>query len=188
MADNNNCCLICCCSPLVLPFLQTKAGREAAATVHEESCDNVVLAIRQFKQLTRQMPILVLDNIKIQAQVPDRIIDSRYGQEYLDEGCRVRIPTYSPDFNQVAEHVIAFIKREVRNYLYKLNGPMGAHTLQQAVKTAVGLIEHQHIAKNVLKMPTVWGIVSTDHGSIYTDYEGKEHPGSGGWWPPSAWT
>ncbi len=168
--------------------LQTKAGRDAAATVHEETCDNVVLAIKQFKQSTGQMPILVLDNIKIQAMVPDRIIESRYGPEYLDDGCRLRIPTYSPDFNQVAEHVMAFIKRQVRNYLYQLNGPMGAHTLQHALKKAIALIDHSHIVQNVQKMPTVWGIVSTDHGSMYTDYDGKEHPGSGGWWPPSTWT
>ena len=157
----------------MLPFLQTQAGREAAATVTEEACDNVVLAIRAFREKTGVDPILVLDNVKIQAKIPDEWIPSRYGWECLPAGCRVRIPTYSPDFNQVAEHTIAFIKKEVRNYLYTLAGNIGDHTLQQAVKHAVKLIGHQHIAKNVLKMPTVWGIVSTDHGSTYTDFDGK---------------
>lgn len=156
--------------------------------MYAETCDNLVLAINRFRHVTHEMPYLVMDNIKIQAKVPDQEIESRYGRAHLDAGCRIRIPTYSPDFNQVAEHAIAFIKRNVRNYLYRLNGPMGPYTLQQAVKKAVQLISHQHIVKNVLKMPTVWGIVSTDHGSIYTDYEGKEHKGSGGWWPPSVWT
>ncbi len=171
-----------------LAILQTKAGRDAAATVHEDTCDNVVLAIRAYKQVTAEMPILVMDNIKIQKMVPDEWIPSRYGYEHLDPGCRVRIPTYSPDFNQVAEHAIAFIKRHVREYLYRLNSKMGPHTLQQAVKTAISEINHQSVAENVLKMPTVWGIVSTAHGYVYTDHDGKEHPGSGGWWPPSAWT
>ena len=156
--------------------------------MYEETCDNVVLAIRAYKLAAGEMPILVMDNIKIQAMVPDECITSRYGTEWLDPGCRVRIPTYSPDFNQVAEHTMAFIKRYVRNYLYNLNSKMGPHTLQQAVKTAVSEISHDSTVKNVLKMPTVWGIVSTAHGSVYTDSKGKEHPGSGGWWPPSVWT
>jgi hypothetical protein len=172
----------------LLAILQTKAGNDAAATVFEETCDNVVLAIRAYERATGDMPVLVMDNIKIQAMVPDDYITSRYGTEWLAPGHRVRIPTYSPDFNQVAEHTIAFIKGHVRNYLYGLSSKMGAHTLQQAVKTAVSEIKHESIVKNVLKMPTVWGIVSTPHGATYTDYEGKEHPGSGGWWPPSTWT
>ena len=147
-----------------------------------------MLAIREFRRVTGEMPFLVMDNIKIQAKIDDVQIESRYGYEYLDEGQRIRIPTYSPDFNQVAEHSIAFIKRNVRNYLYGFNGQVGQHTLQQAVKTAIGKFDHEHIAKNVARMPTVWGIVSTDYGSTYTDYQGKDHPGSGGWWPPSMYT
>lgn len=173
---------------LHIHFLQTQAGREAAATTYQEACDNVVLAIRRFKQHARQMPFLVMDNIKIQAKVPDVYILSRYGLEVLDPGCRIRIPTYSPDFNQVVEHTIGFIKKEVRNYMYSFGGQMGKHTLHTAVKSAVSRITHKQISANVDKMPTVWGIVSTDHGSYYTDYEGNDHPGSGGWWPPSVWT
>lgn len=148
-----------------------------------------MLAIRHFKAQTGVSPILVLDNIKIQANIPDREIGSRYGIETLDEGCRIRIPTYSPDFNQVAEHTVGSVKRITRNNLYDTSGDLQGKSLQHWVhEVVVNRLHYDWVVANVLSMPITWGIISTPHGCTFTDAAGKEHKGSGGWWPPSMYT
>lgn len=151
-----------------------------------ETEDNVVLALRHVKRVTGVSPILVLDNIKIQANIPDLVVRSRYGFETLDPGCRIRIPTYSPDFNQVAEHTVGNVKRITRNDLYECSGNLQGRSLQHMVLQVVKhKLKYDAVVQNVLSMPTTWGIISTPVGCTYTDAAGKEHKGSGGWWPPS---
>lgn len=166
--------------------MQTKQNKEAQSTVQDETADNVVLAVRHFKLMTGVSPILVLDNIKIQANIPDLVVASRYGFEALDPGCRIRIPTYSPDFNQVAEHTVGGVKRCTRNRLYDCSGNLQSRSLQHIVREVVlNDLHYDAVVKNVLQMPTTWGIISTPVGCTYTDAEGKDHNGSGGWWTPS---
>jgi hypothetical protein len=86
------------------------AGHDAASTVTAEVADNLVLMIDKFKEATNEYPILMLDDMKIQANIPDRRIESRYGTRVLPEGCRLRFPAYSPDINQCVEHSIGVVK------------------------------------------------------------------------------
>lgn len=154
-----------------------------------ETEDNVVLALRHFKRVTGASPILVLDNIKIQANIPDLLVRSRYGFEALLPGCRIRIPTYSPDFNQVAEHTVGNVKGHTRERLYSCSGSLQGRSLQHHVLQVLKKdLHYESVVQNVLRMPTTWGIISTPVGCTYTDAAGKDHKGSGGWWPPSEYT
>lgn len=149
----------------------------------------MVLTLRHFKQVTGVSPILVLDNIKIQANIPYLVVHSRYGYETLDPGCRIRIPTYSPDFNQVAEHTVGNVKQKTRDRLYGCSGNLQGRSLQHIVHQVVRHdLHYEAVVQNVLRMPTTWGIISTPVGYTYTDAAGKDHKGSGGWWPPSEYT
>jgi hypothetical protein len=169
------------CAAILVTVLQTKAGDDAQSTVQEEIADNLYLIIQAFREATGEDPILVMDNIRIQAQIPDDLIESRYGDVVLPAGCRLRIPAHSPDLNQVAEHSVAAVKTESRMQLYResvITGVLSPVGLQRIVEQVFHKFERGEIfrcgvEKNVLRMPFVWEVISGDEGSVV------HHPESG---------
>lgn len=165
----------------------------AESTVQEETCDNLYLIVKAFREATGEEPILVMDNIRIQANIPDDGFDSRYGRCDLPGGCRFRIPTHSPDFNQVAEITVGAIKSGARAQLYQecaVNGVLSPVGLQRIVEDQFTLFEKglmcpQMVEHKVRRLATVLGVISTPQGQLYTDLQGHTHPGSGGDWPQS---
>ena len=185
---------------LLLPALQTLKGELAQSTVSQETADLLYLIVHKFQRYTKENPILIMDNIRIQGRIPDDKIVSRYGTIQLPPDCRVRFPPNSPDFNQPAEHMVAEIKKEMRNLLYKqcaIDSELPKMGLQHIFNSAMTRIKKGEVYKNgvlhdVQSMPVFWGIVSTDKGEEFIEpaYRGKENPpkkakhmGSGGGWP-----
>lgn len=172
------------------------------STVEQEVHDNLYLLLKKFEEKTgAQQPRLVLDNIRIQANVPDEQIDSRYGVLDLPEGTRVRIPPHSPDCNQVVEHAIGTVKDDITGQLYEqsiknpvINGDklrsMGVTTFKRFEK---GEIYRGAIKANVEKLPDVWGVIATptDEEYIVTTSALLQHTkvchGTGGDWAPPGW-
>lgn len=181
--------------------MQTLEGTLAQSTVSAEIADLLYLIVRKFIRYTGEQPILVMDNVRIQARIPDDKIVSRYGTIDLPADCRIRIPPHSPDFNQPAEHMIAEIKKLMRRLLYhqcmKTKGVLQRGDLMTIFNNAMLKIKRKKVYKNgvlhnVMKMPTVWGIISTPKGEQYIEpaYRGQQNPpkkavheGSGGDWP-----
>lgn len=165
----------------------------AESTVQEETCDNLFLIVEAFREATGEEPILIMDNIRIQANIPDDGFDSRYGRCDLPAGSRFRIPTHSPDFNQVAELSVGSIKNGARAQLYHecaVHGALSRVGLQRIVEHQFSQFEKGHmcpcmVEHKVRRLPTVLGVISTPQGQLYTDEEGQTHPGSDGDWPQS---
>lgn len=174
--------------------LQTKAGDDAQSTVQEEIADNLYLIIQAFREATGEDPILVMDNIRIQAQIPDDWIECRYGNALLPAGCRLRIPAHSPDLNQVAEHSVATVKTETRMQLYResvISGVLSPVGLQRIVEQVFHKFENGEIfrcgvEKNVLRMPFVWEVIKGDAGSVVHHPEsGEPYLCTAGDWAPA---
>ena len=155
-----------------------------------ESTDNLYLICDEFMKTTGECPMIQMDNIRIQANIPDEWFVSRYGTWYLPEGCRVRIPPNSPDLNQVIEHCVGVIKWAVTEALYEASARrtvFSRHSLQSIVKQqftkfAQGQLFQGGVVKNTNKMPDVWRSVSMDVGESFVDHKGKTHYGTGGDW------
>lgn len=176
--------------PCWLPSLQTKKGKDAQSTVEAETADNLYLIHQAFKAKTDDEPVFQMDNIRIQANIPDDRIDSRYGTAALEQGQRIRIPPYSPDINQVVEHAVGAIKGSVIDQLADESARavnFSERSLQRIVAQAFkmfedGLICHGSVAKNVRKLPYVWKALSLPLGQLFVDVEHHTHHGSGGDW------
>lgn len=158
-----------------------------------EIADNLYLIVKEFREVTGEDPILIMDNIKIQAQIPDDFIESRYGDIYLPAACRIRIPAHSPDLNQVAEHSVAAVKTETRAQLYAesvASGRLSPVGLQRIVEQVFHKFENAKIfaggvVRNVLKMPWVWEVITGDAGSVVHHPEtGEPYLCTGGNWAP----
>jgi hypothetical protein len=184
--------------------MQTKAGTLAQSTVSQEIADLLYSIVKRFRRHTNEVPILVMDNNRIQECIPDETISSRYGTISLPEHCRIRIPPHSPDFNQPAEHVIAEIKKQMRGLIVQqcaCSGQLQPRDLQKIWRKALtrikqGEVYKQGVEHDVLKMPVVWGIISTAKGATWVEpaYRNQpnppkkyKHTGSGGDWPPAPW-
>lgn len=162
--------------------LHSKAGDDAQSSVQEEITDNFYVIIQAVREATGEDPILVMDNIRIQAQIPDDWIEFRYGNVLLPAGCRLRIPAHSPDLNlKVAEHSVATVKTETRMQLFResvITGVLSPVGLQRIVEQVFhkfenGKISRCGVEKNVLRMPFVWEVIKGDAGSVV------HHPDSG---------
>lgn len=172
------------------------------STVELEVQDNLYLVLQQFQlKAAGQQPRLVLDNIRIQANVSDEQINSRYGVLDLPPGTRIRIPAHSPDCNQVVEHAISAVKDDITGQLYEqsIKNPvitgdklrsMGVTTFRRFEK---GEIYRGAIKANVEKLPDVWGVIATptDEEYIVTTSVLLQHTkvchGTGGDWAPPGW-
>jgi hypothetical protein len=175
--------------------LQTKDNKkDADSTVEEEIRDNLYFVIKNFRfETDGEDPILVMDNVNIQAGVPDDWVESRYGDFLLPAGCRLRIPTHSPDFNQVAEHFIALVKRETRNMVYQRcieHGRLQETSMQWMVEVVFNKIKKGElykgsVAANVQRMPLVWRVISSSKQTVVTDpCTGRQYKGTAGNWAP----
>lgn len=173
-----------------MPSLQTKKGKDAQSTVEAETADNLYLIYQAFKARTDDEPIFQMDNIRIQANIPDDRIDSRYGTARLEKGQRIRIPPYSPDINQVVEHAVGAIKDSVIDQLADESArgvEFSKASLQRIVTEAFvkfekGQLRPGLVARNVRKLPYVWKAISLPLGEIFIDDEHHTHHGSGGDW------
>jgi hypothetical protein len=173
--------------------LQTKRRADALSTVEAEIADNLHFVVEGFRQKTGCDPIIVMDNIKIQANIPDDWIDSRYDSENLPPGCRIRIPTYSPDFNQVAEHFVACVKEETKSMMYarccthpELTGRGLQWMVEQVMfKIKRGELYNGSVARNVMRMPFVWQVIASSVDTVLTDPRtGAQYKGTAGDWAP----
>lgn len=189
----SSCCIV---------YLQTKQGKPAQSTVQLEVEDNLFLLVTHFHRKTGGLyPVLVLDNIRIQDNVADDVLDSRYGWLSLPTGSRIRIPTHSPDCNQVVEHVVAAVKDGVAGELYHqaLQNPViTAEQLTHMGKAVFDKFKNKQlykdgVAANVAKLPDVWGLIATPVDQQYqtTTHKCPSHnrtyTGTGGDWAPSGW-
>jgi len=182
--------------------MQTLKGDLGKSTVSKETADLLYLLVRRFRTRTGENPILVLDNNRIQERIPDDRIVSRYGSIDLPSECRFRIPSYSPDFNQPAEHAVAEIKKQMRGLLFKRcahSGQLASGDLQKIFNQAVGMLRKGmqykgSVLKDVKGLVVLWGIVSTPKGQNFTELQYRNtpnppkkavHPGTGGGWPPA---
>lgn len=161
--------------------------------MQQEIEDNLCKIVEEFRAKTGEDPILIMDNIRIQAQVPDDLIDSRYGLMPLPAGSRIRIPAHSPELNQVAEHSIAVVKMETRAQLYHesaFTGKLSPVGLQRIVEQVFHRFERADInagavVKNVEKMPFVWEVITGDEGAVVHHPEtGVPYLCTGGNWAP----
>lgn len=178
----------------MMSHLQTKEHADAQSTVELETADNLYLIVKAFRHATGEDPILVMDNIKIQANIPDDWIESRYDNTWLPPGCRLRIPKYSPDFNQVAEHTVACVKHETASLVYKhccksgKLSPVGLQTMVEQVfrKIIKGELYRGSVAANVSRMPLVWQVISSSTDVVCVDPRtGARYQGTAGNWAPN---
>lgn len=190
-----------CC--MMFMHLQTQQGKEAQSTVQMEAEDNLKLVIDRFRNIAGTEPRVVMDNIRIQAGIDDQRIEGRDPQHpvLLPEGHRIRIPTHSPDCNQVAEHSIAALKDDVIRQLYEqsqLDTTITAEQLRLMGKKAFERFEQGQfykggVAHNVARMPDVWGLIATPSAEEYTTtthtepHHNSTYHGTGGDWAPPGW-
>lgn len=179
----------------MLPFcaLQTKKGKDAESTVEEEVRDNLYLMVEHFREVTNEEPIIMMDNIRIQANVPDKEWSCRYGDMQMDKQLmtRITIPKHSPDINQVVEHSIGAVKAGITEMVFMEVAEQtvySEHSLMRVCKEVMKKFEKGEIFKdgvknNFAKLPTVMEVIAADEGEVVWDEKGKAHTGSGGNWP-----
>lgn len=175
-------------------LLQTKDNKVAKGTVEAEIADLLYLTIQRWREVVpAEEPYLILDNVNIQSGIPDQHIASRYGQIDLPAGHRIRIPPFSPDCNQVAEHSVAACKTEIAYEAFTeftRGQEINPHTLQTIAKRVMqrfekGEIYADGVRHNVHSMPVFWKELSTPEDQSWVDAKGHTHWGSGGDWVSS---
>lgn len=184
------------CDPLLLLLchcchLQRKDGADASSTVTLEIADNLYKMVEHFRAKTGEDPIIMMDNVKIQAGIPDNKIESRYGTITLPDGCRIRFPPYSSDINQVAEHSIAAVKGGVTEQVFEeccRQVHFHKHSLQRIFKNQFNLFEQGYlhpkgVEHNFAKLQTVFRVIASGEDEWFMDENGKMHHGSNGNWP-----
>lgn len=172
-------------------YLQRKDGADASSTVTLEVADNLYLMVKHFQEITGEDPIIMMDNVKIQANIPNTTIESRYGTLNLPEGCRLRFPPHSSDINQVVEHSIGALKGGATEQLFEECGrevKFSEHSLQRIFKHQFKLFEQGHlypkgVEHNMAKLPTVLRVIASEEDEWFLDENGKQHHGSNGNWP-----
>lgn len=171
--------------------LQTKDGHVAEGTMEAEIADLLYLTIERWRKLVpEEEPCLILDNVNIQAGIPDRHIHSRYGSIDLPAGNRIRIPPHSPDCNQVAEHAVGACKNGIIHEAFKeftQGKPVDAHTMRRVTKRvmkrfAQGKLYADGVRHNVRSMPKFWWELSSATNASFVDEHGRTHWGSAGDW------
>lgn len=173
--------------------MQTKKGKDAESTVEEEVKDNLFLMVKHFKEVTGEEPIIMMDNIRIQANVPDKEWSCRYGdmQRPMGQLTRITIPVHSPDINQVVEHSVGAVKHGITDMVFTEvaeKKKYKKHSLQRVCKAVMKKFERGEIFKNGVahnfrKLPTVLEVIAANEGEEVWDEKGKVHRGSGGNWP-----
>lgn len=156
-----------------------------------EVADNLYLMVERFRQIAGEDPIIMMDNVRIQANIPDDCIESRYGTALLPAGCRQRFPAHSSDIDQVAEHTIAAVKGAATEQVFEecsREVHFSEVSLQRIFKEVFsrfekGKIYPRGVEHNVAKLPTVLKVIASEEDEWFTDAHGKRHHGSNGDWP-----
>lgn len=164
--------------------------------MQQEVEDNLYLMVERFREVTaasglQEDPIIMMDNIRIQANVNDRVIKSRYGTVTLPEGSRIRFPPHSPDINQVVEHSISAVKGGMSSQVFDDcagKKHFNKMSLQRIFEKTIGKFETgqlfpRGVEHNFEKLPVVLEVISAPDGQIFMDRHGKTRVGSGGDWP-----
>lgn len=175
----------------------------AQSTVALEIADNLHIMLEDFKARTGELPMLVMDNIRIQSCIPKDVIESRYGDTMLAKDNRLEIPAHSPDLNQTIEQSVGVVKGDVIGQVADL-----AHTLdpnrcyitaeqlrkmgeKAADRFAKAEIFNGGVMKSVHRMPVVWGLVGAAEVEevVVSKPEKKEKKlhGTAGDWAPCGW-
>jgi hypothetical protein len=147
--------------------------------------------VEKFRNVTGEDPIIMMDNVRIQANIPDKIIESRYGTITLPEGCRLRFPPHSSDIDQLVEHSIGAVKGAATDKVFDecCHGVVfSGESLRRIFKGVFkrfekGELYHRGVERNMRKLPTVLRIIASGEDEWFTDPDGKQHHGSNGDWP-----
>lgn len=153
--------------------------------------DNLYKMVEVFQKQTGVQPHIMMDNIRIQKNIRDDLIVSRYGNMHMGQGTRIRFPERSPDINQVVEHSIGAVKSAIIGELFtraaekKKFDPktLISITTAQMKRFEKGQLFNNGVKHNFNKLPTVWEVIGSPEGQLVIDPNGKVHTGSGGNWP-----
>lgn len=153
--------------------------------------DNLYKMVEVFQKKTGVQPHIMMDNIRIQKNIPDDIIVSRYGNINMKPGTRIRFPERSPDINQVVEHSIGAVKSAIIGQLFTMAAEKKKFdpnilmriTTAQMRRFEEGKLFNNGVKHNFNKLPTVWEVIGSPEGQLVIDPNGKVHTGSGGNWP-----
>ena len=167
---------------LLLPFLQTKEGATAKATVQEEFED--VMAILHEKATTAcaargTTPLYIYDNVALQH-------NARYTKMGFKAADHMKTPAHSPDFNKPVEHIFNQIKTKLLNKLYhEYDTPLTPERARELVLDAFESITTESIQRDIESLTDTWKIVAADaDDTVYTKKKEKI-PGADGDYPCS---
>lgn len=147
--------------------------------------------VKKFREVTEEDPIIMMDNVRIQANIPDEEFDSRYGMTTLPPGCRKRFPPHSSDIDQVVEHTVGAVKGAATEQVFKEcceQVKFSAATLRRIFKNVFkkfedGELFHLGVEHNMRKLHTVLKVIASEEDEWFTGSDGRRHHGSAGDWP-----
>jgi hypothetical protein len=147
--------------------------------------------VKRFREVAGEHPIIMMDNVRIQANIPDRTIKSRYGTTTLPRGCRLRFPPHSSDIDQVVEHTVGAVKGAATEQVFDecCRQVVFSHASLQRIFWEVfqrfekGELYHLGVEHNMRKLPFVLKVIAAGENEWVTDSNGKQHLGSNGDWP-----
>lgn len=167
---------------LLLPFLQTKEGATAKATVQEEFED--VMAILHEKATTAcaargTTPLYIYDNVALQH-------NARYTKMGFKAADHMKTPAHSPDFNKPVEHIFNQIKTKLLNKLYhEYDTPLTPERARELVLDAFDSITKESIQLDIASLTDTWRIVAADAGDTVDTMKNEKIPGADGDYPCS---
>lgn len=142
----------------------------------EEFGDNMRIVVHLATQQQAQAgnsPLFMYDNAAIHA--PGH--PSHVG---VTPSSVVLIPTYSPDFNKVIEHIFHRLKVLLRQKIYEHQGFINSELVQQWVQELFfGEVTAQQIKADADSLKQTFLEISKDRG-IYVRPDGTEYKGTGG--------
>ena len=171
-------------TPLFLmpPFLQTKEGATAKATVQEEFED--VMAILHEQATTAcaargTTPLYIYDNVALQH-------NARYSRMGFMAADHMKTPAHSPDFNKPVEHIFNQIKNKLLDKLYhEYDTPLTPERAQKLVLEAFKSITKQSIQLDIESLTDTWEIVAADADDTVHTMKKENIPGADGDYPCS---
>jgi hypothetical protein len=169
-----------------MPYLQTKEGKKAKATVQEEF-EDVMCILHQ--EAAAQLPVksgipdltplYIFDNVSLQKEASS----SRIG---YSRHAHVKTPAHSPDFNKPIEHVFNQIKDRI---LVRLDEEAGVvitgKKAQKWVRQAFEAVTTESLQADIMSLLDTWAIVKSAENVTVTTSKQEEMPGSNGDYPSS---
>jgi hypothetical protein len=168
---------------LMLPFLQTKQGTKAKATVQVEFEDVMTILHQQATTAcaTRGMqPLYIYDNVALQR-------NARYTKMGFRASDHMKTPAHSPDFNKPVEHIFNQVKNKLLQRLYaEYDTPLTPERAQKLVLEAFQSITITSIQADIESLIDTWEIVSADAGTTVHTTLNQFIPGADGDYPSSS--